>query len=98
LFDAVIYCHELGVVHRDLKPENILLSCPNFKEASIKICDFGISHIICFDRETNIEVNGYNTVTSAPSYIAPELISYGPYDEKCDYWSLGVILFLLLSG
>ena len=91
LFDAVTYCHDLGIVHRDLKPENILLTCSELKEATVKICDFGLSRQVRADFKAR-------TVAGTPNYIAPEILQCKPYDEKCDYWSLGVILFLLLSG
>ena len=91
LFDAVLYCHDLGIMHRDLKPENFLLTHHRFNEATVKIADFGLSRLFGKNKKAT-------TVAGTPCYIAPEIISKQPYSEKCDYWSLGVILFLLLSG
>jgi len=91
LFDAVIYCHGLGIAHRDLKPENILLSGDNLLRSTIKIADFGLATFTS-------ESEPCHTIGGTPGYIAPEIISRKPYDQRCDYWSLGVILFLLLSG
>ena len=91
LFDSVLYCHANGIVHRDLKPENLLLSCSELSRSTIKIADFGLACFTAAD-ETLSKVAG------TPGYIAPEIISCKPYDNKCDYWSLGVIMFLLLSG
>ena len=87
LFDAVLYCHEVGIVHRDLKPENLLLTT----DSTIKIADFGLSCFTSPDEPLNM-------IAGTPGYIAPEIISKKPYDHKCDYWSLGVILFMLLAG
>jgi len=67
LFDAVIYCHDLGIAHRDLKPENILLTCPDFREATVKICDFGMSRKVAADLKAK-------TIAGTPNYIAPEIL------------------------
>ena len=58
------------------------------KHAKLKIGDFALA---CQDEKSNV-------VAGTPCYIAPEIISNQPYDKRCDLWSLGVILFLLLSG
>merc|ERR1719376_39431 len=91
---GICYLHSVGVIHRDLKPENLLLSTER-PDASIKIVDFGMATM------------GAKSVTQArvgtAYYIAPEVIDPqrfggGSYDEKCDIWSLGVILYILLTG
>ena len=89
MMSAVNYCHKNNIVHRDLKPENLLLldERPN---SPIKIIDFGMSKIydpndIMFER------------VGTAYYIAPEVLE-GMYDEKCDIWSAGVILYILLCG
>jgi calcium-dependent protein kinase len=76
-------------VHRDLKPENILLS-REIKDPKITIIDFGTSGI--FDRSKKM-TQKFGT----PYYIAPEVLNNN-YDEKCDLWSIGVILYILLCG
>jgi calcium/calmodulin-dependent protein kinase I len=91
LFDAVFYCHSLGIVHRDLKPENLLLSCADLEKATIKISDFGLARYIS-------EETLATTTCGTPGYVAPEVISKEPYDHRCDYWSLAVVLFIMLSG
>ena len=86
-----MYCHAKGVVHRDLKPENIIIDsiAPDGK-LSIKIIDFGTA--LFFSTEHKLK-----ETLGTPYYIAPEVIQ-GTYNEKCDIWSIGVILFVLLSG
>jgi calcium-dependent protein kinase len=89
ILGAVNYCHKLGIVHRDLKPENILLESKN-PAASIKVIDFGSSTL----------VNDSKTIRGCfgtCSYIAPEVLT-GKYTEKCDIWSCGVIMYILLCG
>jgi len=89
ILSAVAYCHERGIVHRDLKPENLLLENPSPK-ALLKVIDFGTSSK--FDPGIHL-----HKVLGTPYYIAPEVLSR-EYDEKCDVWSLGVVLYILLSG
>lgn len=91
ILGAISYCHLRGVVHRDLKPENVLISSvlPDGK-LTIKIIDFGAALFVSPD-ETISETLG------TPYYIAPEVL-LGDYNEKCDIWSIGVILYILLSG
>jgi calcium-dependent protein kinase len=88
VLSAVAYCHSQGIVHRDLKPENLLLSQPNNPD-SLKVADFGTSTI--FSRTAMKDRLG------TAYYIAPEVLKKS-YSEKCDLWSIGVILYILLSG
>ncbi|XP_036028217.1 serine/threonine-protein kinase Chk2 [Onychomys torridus] len=90
---AVQYLHENGIIHRDLKPENVLLSSQE-EDCLIKITDFGQSKIL---GETSL----MRTLCGTPTYLAPEvLLSNGTagYSRAVDCWSLGVILFICLSG
>lgn len=93
LISAIAYCHKEGICHRDLKPENLLLvnSNPN---ADIKVIDFGLSNI--FKTKTGKNEKMTSKVGTA-YYVSPEVLS-GDYDEKCDIWSAGVILYILLCG
>ena len=75
-------------MHRDLKPENLLIESPD--SDIIKIIDFGTAQ--AFDPEAKMHAQ-----TGTPYYVAPEVLA-GEYNEKCDVWSCGVILYLLLSG
>jgi len=89
ILSAVQYCHQMGVIHRDIKAENILFS-KNSLESTVKVIDFGIS--IKYERDS-IFKDKVGTVL----YIAPEVLN-GSYNEKCDIWSCGVLMFILLSG
>ena len=88
VLEAVAYCHAHHVVHRDLKPENLLLDDKDGD--SIKVIDFGTSQV--FDPNNKMDQT-YGTAY----YIAPEILNRS-YDEKCDIWSIGVIMYILLTG
>lgn len=93
IFSAVAFCHQNHIMHRDLKPENILIeSKEELKKDffSIKIIDFGTS-------EKLKKGTVCDTPIGTPYYIAPEVLD-GKYDMKCDLWSCGVIMYVLLSG
>lgn len=90
LFSAINYIHQRGIVHRDLKPENILLETKNASDISIKLIDFGTSNFFNKGKKLTLKVG-------TPYYIAPEVMKR-EYNNKCDIWSLGVIMYILLSG
>lgn len=89
LATALYYLHSFGIAHRDLKPENILMAEPT-DTADLKIVDFGLSKIIG-PSETSLDPFG------TLSYVAPEVLLQKPYGKEVDLWSLGVIVYLLLS-
>jgi len=76
------------IVHRDLKPENMMLEREDGWE--IKVIDFGLSRLFTRDKKMSQRLG-------TPYYIAPEILKK-KYDEKCDIWSIGVILHILLCG
>ena len=90
LFSVVNYCHKMKIIHRDLKPENILINKNENGFVQIKVCDFGTS--LMFNRG---EIQ--NELVGSIYYIAPEVIKK-KYNSKCDLWSCGVIMFILLTG
>ena len=93
ILSAVNYCHKLKIIHRDLKPENILISKKNKNGFNIiKIIDFGTA--IIFNKKINDK-----SLTGSIYYIAPEVLSKSRnYTEKCDVWSCGIIMYILLTG
>ena len=90
ILSAINYCHKMNIIHRDLKPENILIVKREKNLLRIKICDFGTSKI--HDKGTI-----QKKIVGSSYYIAPEILEK-KYNEKCDLWSCGVILYILLSG
>jgi len=90
ILSATAYMHENGIAHRDLKPENLLLSTAKADE--VKVADFGLS------KDTSSGMSAMTTCCGSPSYVAPEVLQQGTYNNCCDIWSLGVILYVLLSG
>ena len=91
ILSAVNYCHKSKIIHRDLKPENILISQRNKKGFNtIKIIDFGTA--ILFDKKDK-------KLAGSIYYLSPEIISKNrKYTEKCDIWSCGIIMYILLSS
>ena len=89
--DVLIYCHNLGIIHRDIKPENLLLSSKDPEKAVIKVSDFGLARFLKDEQFAT-------TTCGTPGYVAPEILSSKPYTNSCDFWSVGVVLFVLLSG
>lgn len=98
--DAVRYMHNQMIVHRDLKPENILLTCRDREAMHPKIADFGLAR-------KNMQSKDCKTFCGTPHYFAPEVINTFRdretgenmgYGKQVDMWSLGVILYVLLSG
>ena len=108
ILHAVNYCHSFGIVHCDLKPDNIIFGISkeenensyynekydyannNNNFMDLKIVDFGLSNRIKKNQKLR-------NVVGTPYFIAPEMLN-GKYDEKCDIWSIGVILYYMLSG
>lgn len=97
IFSAVNYCHLNNIIHRDLKPENILIDAQsgNKEFFNIKIIDFGTSDI--FRNRSNTKIKKLTEKIGSSYYIAPEVLK-GDYNEKCDLWSCGVIMYILLCG
>lgn len=93
LLSAVHFCHQYNVIHRDIKPENIMLETKEDAEKNyfnIKLIDLGTASIFKDNTMLNKQIG-------TPYYIAPEVLNNN-YNEKCDIWSCGVIMFILLCG
>jgi len=88
--EALVYLHERQIVHRDLKPENLLYATKERK--NIMLMDFGLAKAL----DNNDEV--LQTRCGTLHYVAPEVLSKKPYTHMCDFWSLGVVLYVLLCG
>jgi serine/threonine protein kinase len=107
--EALQYAHDHGVVHRDIKPENLLLD----QEGRVKVADFGIAKLMgTLPRLTGSDTTTASAVPGAkvghatldasaagtPQYMAPEHRARGPVDHRADIYSLGVVLYELLTG
>uniref|UniRef100_A0A8K9V214 non-specific serine/threonine protein kinase n=1 Tax=Oncorhynchus mykiss TaxID=8022 RepID=A0A8K9V214_ONCMY len=89
---TVEYLHVQGVVHRDLKPSNILYVDESGNAESIRICDFG------FAKQLRAENGLLMTPCYTANFVAPEVLKKQGYDAACDIWSLGVLLYTMLTG
>ena len=89
MISAIMYFHRNNICHRDLKPENCLMDT-NDEDSTIKLIDFGLAQKLSED-ELMHSLNG------TPYYIAPEVMM-GSYDRRVDMWSLGVLIYIMLSG
>ena len=85
ILKALCYMHGEGVVHRDVKPENIIVN-----DRCVKLVDFGSA--VFYNKK-----NCLKEVAGSSYYVAPEVLE-GEYNEKCDLWSVGVIMFVMLTG
>lgn len=90
ILEALRYLHHLNIVHCDLKPENILLNS-NSDFPQVKLCDFGFARIIG-------EKSFRRSVVGTPAYLAPEVLRNKGFNRSLDMWSVGVIVYVSLSG
>jgi len=89
--DAVAYLHAQGIIHRDLKPQNIMLCY----DGSLRVMDFGIAKAAAAKRLT---FGGFSPTMGTPDYMAPEQVKGQRGDERTDIYSLGAILYEMLTG
>jgi len=98
LASAIRYLHSKNIAHRDLKPENILLCSDDDKRPVCKITDMGLSKLVDLEAQSRLK-----TFCGTPQYLAPEVLinrvrGGGSYGFEVDNWSLGVILYVMISG
>ncbi|MCK6502629.1 serine/threonine protein kinase [Myxococcota bacterium] len=89
LADALHYAHTLGIIHRDLKPENVMIK----KDGTVKLMDFGIARFL---DEMHLTVTG--ALVGSPAYMSPEQAMERVLDRRSDLFSLGTLLFHLVTG
>ena len=90
MLEALAYIHKNKVVHRDLKPANIILMSKD-NDYDVRIADFGLATFIKPDEVLTMRCG-------TPGYVAPEVLEDAGYDEKSDIFSVGAILFIMLTG
>ena len=90
LCDALAQAHHIHIIHRDIKPENILMA----EDGLPKLTDFGVARLLS---ETG-RLTGTGALVGTPYYMSPEAWQGKPLDAQADIWSLGVVLFEMLSG
>ncbi|CAH3026130.1 unnamed protein product [Porites evermanni] len=101
IVSALDFLHKKGIAHRDLKPENILCACEN-QITPVKICDFDLASGLD-GLSAAVTTPELQTPVGSAEYMAPEVVDAfktqaTTYDKRCDLWSLGVILYIMLSG
>ena len=90
LCDALTRAHHLNIVHRDLKPENVLLTA----EGAPKLTDFGVARLV----NEGTRLTGTGAQVGTPFYMSPEAWEGKPLDAQADIWSLGILVYEMLSG
>jgi len=92
LSSALTYAHQRGVIHRDIKPANIYFDATS---GVAKLLDFGIAGI---SHRPDKSITEGGSIVGTPAYMAPEQISGGALDERCDLYALGVVMYRLIGG
>jgi eukaryotic-like serine/threonine-protein kinase len=96
--DAVAAAHQAGIIHRDLKPSNILITQSADQPAVVKVLDFGIAKFFAVNDDDESALDQSNTVIGTPRYMSPEQHNGSELTPATDVYSLGVILYEMLTG
>jgi serine/threonine protein kinase len=96
--DAVASAHDRGVIHRDLKPANLFLARADGGGPVVKVLDFGVSKATMFTGAASEPRTVSGSVCGTPAYMSPEQLGRGKLDARSDLYSLGVVLYRLLTG
>ena len=94
--DALSEAHEAGVVHRDLKPENLLVTRARDGHDVVKVLDFGLAKLR--DSEELSQVTARGSLVGTPFYMSPEQIRGEDLDARSDLYSLGAVMYRMLTG
>lgn len=92
---VIKYLHSQKICHRDLKAENFMFSSKDYD--NIKLIDFGLSYTWKEDMREEMAQEGKNLIVGTSYYISPEVITKD-YDQRCDIWSLGVLLYVIATA
>ncbi|XP_013388197.1 serine/threonine-protein kinase 17A-like isoform X2 [Lingula anatina] len=90
IMEGLVFLHDRNVVHLDLKPQNILLTNPH-PHGDVKLCDFGFARLVNYGEDIR-------DIIGTPDYVAPEVLSYEPIGTYTDIWSVGVLVYVMLTG
>ncbi|XP_054288552.1 death-associated protein kinase 3-like [Macrosteles quadrilineatus] len=90
ILDGLVYLHDINVAHLDIKPQNLVLT-GEFPDCEVKLCDFGISRYLSQGADVR-------EILGTPDYVAPEVLNYEPISLATDMWSVGVLVYVLLTG
>ncbi len=93
--DGLTAAHELGIVHRDLKPDNIMIGTNRDGTDCVKVVDFGIAKVLHHESE---RLTSTGLAVGTPLYMSPEQLAADPVDERSDVYSLGLLIFEMLTG
>lgn len=96
--DALHHAHLQGVIHRDLKPSNIMVVAKEHDPNFVKVFDLGVAKIAWGEEEEKEAITGTGEVCGSPVYLSPEQCTHDALDHRTDIYSLGVIMYELLTG